>query len=60
MLRQKIHVSASATSGSVCNAAEEAARVASIFQRMAASLVEVRGAAAAIESAVRATSFVRS
>ena len=58
--RQSIHMSASATSGIPCMAAETPARVACIFQRTAATRVAISGAAWAIESAVRATSAAMS
>ena len=60
MRRQRIHVSASATSGSDCMAASTAARVARIFQRMAASCVAARGEAATTESAAAAMPDERS
>ena len=56
MRRQSIHMSASATSGIPCMAAETPARVARIFHLTAATRVAMSGAAAAIESAVRDTS----
>lgn len=56
MRRQSIHMSASATSGIPCMAAETPARVARIFHLTAAARVAMSGAAAAIESAVRDTS----
>ena len=60
MRRQRIHISANATSGMLCMAADTAARVTRIFQRMAASRTGNAEAASTIESAVRETSAERS
>ena len=60
MRRQRIHMSANATSGMLCMAAETATRVTRIFHLMAARRTERSGDTATIESAVRETSDERS
>ena len=56
MRRNRIHVSAKATSGMPCMAAETAARVARIFHRMARMRI-LGSSERAIESAAATTSF---